>query len=102
MPPPDDVRLSDIGPTALTLSWSGSSANCNSTAIKYIVSSNGSEGVCPNTIETMLTNATLIFTIPIGKQCSFSIQTEVCGNIAGEKSDPLVVTFNGELNFLLR
>ena len=100
MPPPDDVHLIDIDPTALTLSWNGSSTNC--TAIKYIVSSNGSEGVCPNTAETVLTNATLTFTknmiLIIGKQCNFSVQTEVCGNIAGEKSDALMVAFTGELS----
>ena len=82
----------------LTLSWDdhgGFSCAGN----KYIVRSTGSDGVCPSTTLTMLTNASIAFSsvsmVNISSQCSFTVQS-VCGDIVGNISEPLLVKFRGE------
>ena len=93
-PPPNDVHLTDIGPTHLTISWNQSSINCF-TQGNYIITSVGNCGVCPNSSEHTVT--VTCTNMPIdGQTCTFIVQTKECGSIVGNRSDPLQVTLRGK------
>ena len=97
IPPPSNIHISEISPLVLKLSWNQSSFFC-----QYIITSMaiGSNSVCSNTTKFFIdTTYFMLYTnvFTIGHNCSFSVETVVCGNITGGKSVPLLVTFKGTM-----
>lgn len=92
-PPPNDLYISDVSPTHLTFNWSPLTLRCPST--RYLISTNGNCGTCPqSTASTSATCTNMTATIN-DRICSLTVQTEICGFIRGELSDPLLVKLNG-------
>ena len=80
----------------MTLNWNPSLLSCSSS--KYIVYSTGICTVFPNI--TPYTNTTITYSVLnnmtiYGHNCSFSIATEICGNLSGESSDPFLLILKG-------
>ena len=90
---PKTISLNDVSSDGqLIFSWSSVVQNCPS--IQYNVNTTDC-GVCPdNTADTNLTCTTSNVS-SIEQMCSFSVQTVVCDNIAGEVSAPLTITLKG-------
>ena len=82
--PPDNLGIShiDIGLIQLTFEWSPVAPDCP--AIRYnILASNC--GSCPTT--TNHTIATCINVPSNGSTCAFAVQTVICEDVTGNKSD---------------
>ena len=98
-PPPNDIHLSDIGPTHLTFSWNQSLLNYppwrpldgSCSTIYNVITSNC--GICPNS--TTLTSTTCTNITIDGRICSLAIQTVVCGNIVGHRSNSVMTPLKG-------
>lgn len=86
------IYLTHIDPSQLTFSWNQSFLNCP--ALNYLVTYNDDCGIqCPNT--TTNTTITCTNVTANGQVCSLFVQTEVCGNITGKKSNPIILTLKG-------
>ena len=89
---PNSIYLNDITPSQLTFSWNQSFLNCPS--FSYLITCDNDCGIqCPNT--TTNTTITCSNVTANGQVCSLFVQTEVCGNITGKKSNPLILTLKG-------
>lgn len=91
-PPPKDVSVADVKQNQLAFVWSSSSRNCP--ALRYnILASNC--GTCPSTtVETTATCEDLLLSSD-AKQCTFSVQSVVCGDILSNQSDIVTVNLKG-------
>lgn len=91
-PPPNAIQLTTIGPSHLTFHWDSLHLNCPT--IKYIITTTENCGICPNnTTHTSLTCNNLTVS---GQTCSYFIQTEICENLIGRRSEPLIVKLRGK------
>ena len=93
-PPPTEIHLIDITQTYLLfhwnqISWAGS-GSCSS-LIYNIIASNC--GTCPNSTTSLFATCTNM-TIN-GEICSFAVETEVCGNIIGQRNNSITVYLDG-------
>lgn len=93
LPPPDHIYVGDITQTSLTFNWSrvqrnrSPQDNCCSETVYNIIASNC--GSCPNS--TTSTTATCRNVTTDGSVCSFAVQTTLCGNIFGQRSNEVTV-----------
>ena len=79
----------DSSEMSISFDWSHSCAATNSDNYNILASNCGS---CPTT--TNHTNVTCTDVVPIsGRQCTFAVQTVVCGNVTGNASDPISILF---------
>ena len=88
LPPPDEISLAlvNFGQKEITFSWSPVAPDCPSIQYNILASNCGS---CPTT-----TNHTTITCTDLpsdGSLCTFAVETVVCGNIAGNRSKPLML-----------
>ena len=90
-PPPNNVHLNNISPVHLIFSWSPLALSCPS--LSYIITSTTDCGICPNT--STKTSVTCNNITVSGQTCSYYVQTKICGNLVGRKSQPLVVKLKG-------
>jgi hypothetical protein len=89
LPPPNDVRLTDITSEGLVFSWSSVSSNCSAISYYYNISSDNC-GDCPvNTTSTTITCRELQLTSNV-QMCQLSVQTIVCDRIGSVHSNPLI------------
>ena len=89
--PPNTPSISNaaiISLRQLTFSWSPVAPDCPAIHYNILASNCGS---CPTT--TNHTNVTCTDVPTNNSICTFAVQTVVCGNIAGNISDPLHITF---------
>ena len=89
-PPPNAlyIRAANFALKELTFSWSPVAPDCPLIHYNILASNCGS---CPTT--TNHTNITCT-DVPInGSNCTFAVQTVVCGNLAGNASEPISITF---------
>ena len=84
--PPNDLRIShiDIGLIQLTFSWSPVAPDCPEVSYNILASNCGS---CPTT--TNHTTAACTDVPTDGKECTFAVETVVCGNITGSKNSSI-------------
>lgn len=91
-PPPNDVHISRVGLRFVTFSWSAVLGNC-STLVYQIMATNC--GICPRSTTHTSVTCTSVYT---GSQiCSFRVQTDICDNIRGTASHPILATLAGWL-----
>jgi hypothetical protein len=91
LPPPNEIQISiDFSLRELTFSWSPVAPDCPAIHYNILASNCGS---CPTT--TNHTNATCTnLNVSLNDTvCTFAVQTVVCGNITGNVSDPISITF---------
>ena len=70
------------------------SAQCSS--IQYIITTVNC-GVCPNI--TTNTNITCVHFGVSNRTCMFAVQTEICGQLVGPRSDYVIVNLFGKYNY---
>lgn len=92
--PPDNVTWIATHPGQVTFDWNPVAHKCLGVYYNIIASNCGS---CP----TATTNNTITCTdVPTdGYMCTFILQTVVCVNITGRKSDPVYVQQKGIVFF---
>ena len=95
-PPPSDVHLIvyDVNMNSLYFNWSAVSSSCP--AVKYVVTAVNC-GLCPSS--TYFTSATCIINdilMADNMTCTFSIQTVVCEDIAGDASNHVTASIRGK------
>jgi hypothetical protein len=87
---PSGLKFSEVDNSSreITFSWSPVAPDCPAFHYNILASNCGS---CPTT--TNHTNVTCT-DVPINDSiCTIAIQTVVCGNITGNTSDPIIITF---------
>ena len=86
--PPNDLHIShiDIGLIQLTFSWSPVAPDCPAIYYNILASNCGS---CPTT--TNHTNVTCTDVPTDGKECTFAVQTVICGNITGNENNSISI-----------
>ena len=91
--PPNDVHLVKANFSEISFHWSDVSTSCP--GIHYrIVASNC--GQCPEVTSKSLVICNGNYSHLInGLQCSFAVQTIICGDIVGDASVPVDVTMDG-------
>ena len=77
------------------LAWDPILSYC-STLNYTIISTN-----CGHCLPPASNTSTLCTNVPLSRHpCSFAIRTEVCGRITGRESEPILVNFQGNFDFL--
>ena len=92
LPPPYGVSWMATRPGQITFDWSPVAPNCS--AIHYNILALNC-GNCPTV--TANTTITCVDVPTDGSVCTFALETVICGNITGSKSDPVYVQQNGSL-----
>ena len=89
-PPPNTlyIRAANFALKELTFSWSPIAPDCPAIHYNILASNCGS---CPTT--TNHTNVTCTDVPTNGSNCTFVVQTVSCGNVAGNASKPISITF---------
>ena len=82
------MRAANFASKELTFSWSPVAPDCPAIHYNILASNCGS---CPTT--TNHTNVTCTEVPTNGSNCTFAVQTVVCGNLAGNASEPINITF---------
>ena len=93
LPPPMNVQLHGITSEQLTFNWTSVDSSCSRRLSHYRAVSDC--GTCPNRVDKMATSATCSIAFTDVVLCSFSIQSVICANLAGNLSPPLNVTLKG-------
>ena len=90
LPPPNKLYVSTANFISrhLTFSWSPVAPDCSAIHYNILASNCGS---CPTT--TNHTEITCTNVPTDGSECTFAVQTVACGNITGNTSDPISITF---------
>lgn len=91
-PSPDSIALSNIAsgpPLSLTFTWSRVASECQEVLYTIISSECGD---CPSSIEST-TVVCVNVEVPStgGRECTFGVRTDVCGNIDGTLDNILSV-----------
>ena len=94
--PPNDVTLYEVTLNHLTFIWSENNVLSHCPLLHYRISASPSCGLCPNT--TVNTTATCLGDyaqlLSNSLNCSFAIQTIVCGDISGVVSEAVNVMWS--------
>ena len=91
LPPPRGISSTHVGPEAIVFEWESVGDICS--GVYY----NTNASNCGNCVPiTEFTNTTCIDAPRDGSQCVFSLETVICGNITGKRSDPVYVNINGQ------
>ena len=85
---PPNINNVDYSSTELTFAWSPVAPDCPAIHYKILASNCGS---CPNTTNHNAVPCTDVSTD--GSECTFAVQTVICGNITGNASNPFNITF---------
>lgn len=92
--PPSGVHLKAVESNQLVFAWNKVATLCSS--IRYITTAINC-GVCPksttNTSITCVINNVSAYT---SSMCMFSVRTEICGHILGERSEYVIANLAGE------
>ena len=90
LPPPYDVSWMAARPGQITFDWNPIAPKCSVVHYNIFAFNCGS---CP----TVTTNTTITCVdVPTdGSICTFALETVICGNITGSKSDPVCVQQKG-------
>ena len=94
-PPPDNIHLAQVSKNALMFQWGELGVCPNS--IGYKVNATNC-GVCPNT--TLSTSVTCVVSSMFTRNssmCTLSVETTVCGNNRGNRSNTVTAILKGTL-----
>ena len=94
LPPPTIVRLVGVSSEQLVFNWTSVDSDCST--LNYNIMSNC--GSCINTTATTTTSVACSISVNVTDsitQCSFGVQSVVCGNVSGVPSTPLDMTLQG-------
>ena len=89
---PTEVLVEIIESNQLVFAWNKTTTQCSS--LQYIITTMNC-GVCPNT--TTDTNVTCVLMNTTDHEdliCKFAVQIEICGHLAGERSEKLTVNLD--------
>ena len=92
-PPPNalHIRAANFASKELTFSWSPVAPDCPAVHYNILASNCGN---CPTF--TSHTNVTCTDVPTDGSNCTFAVQTVACGNLTGNVSEPISITFYPE------
>ena len=96
LPPPRGINYAHVDPETITFEWEPVGDVCSGVYYNIIASN------CGNCVpRTKFTNTTCTGAPTDGSQCVFSLETVICGNITGKRSDPVYVHLNGQYNTII-
>ena len=91
-PPPDDINWTFTQPNQIQFEWNSIADQC--LTVHYVIIAKN----CGNCLtSTTFTNATCTYNVLTDDNitCSFAIETVICENITGKRSNPLYVRLKG-------
>ena len=91
-PPPSNVHLCDISQEQLIFCWDHIPQTNNCSEISYTIIALNC-GLCPNSTASL--SITCINVTTDDSICSFAIETEVCGTIAGKRGNSIEISLQG-------
>ena len=94
-PPPTNIHIESNDSRQITFAWDEVSAQCSS--LQYIITAINC-GLCPNITADKNVTCDIQSGIRLrtNNACMFAVQTEICGDLLGERSDYVVVHMDGE------
>ena len=90
LPPPYNVSWMVARPGQITFNWSPVDSECSAIHYNILALNCGS---CPTV--TTSTTITCVDVPTDDSVCIFALETVICGDITGNKSDPLYVQYKG-------
>ena len=93
LPSPHGIKSTHVGREAIMFEWEPVGDVCSGLGVYYnIIASN-----CGNCVPRTESTNTICTGAPTdGGQCVFSLETVICDNITGKRSDPIYVNLNGQ------
>ena len=90
---PENISLTNVSPWQLSFGWSApASHNCFNS--NYVINST-SCGVCPRSTNEMSVTCQIENTTLNDQKCSFSVQSDVCGNNSWNTYEHFIVSLKG-------
>ena len=98
-PPPDGIHLASVSNGTLTFKWNPM-LNLVCVSFQYSITSNC--GSCHNNTIVTETVCSGLHLSTNSTNCTFAIQSVVCGNVFGNPSDPIMLKLKSKCYLVLR